>query len=217
MHVTSFPLRTSVAVTVRLKFPAPLLVLLNVGKESWAWGVPPDHPQRYCRLVLFTDCTEHVRLPDGLSVQRQSWSSITLKIKSLNQHSYGVKTMHLQYFEGTPKEKWKHRHCHLVVTYSTAHKPINDFRQRAKLKSQNMLQTRWKNTCTSHTINIYSYALFELFLCLLVAQCARINASLTGLCICYIKNSSVGFPKGLITKCPLCSWLWDSLSPASEV
>lgn len=36
MHVTVFPLRLSAAVTVRLKFPAPLLVLLNAGKESWA-------------------------------------------------------------------------------------------------------------------------------------------------------------------------------------
>lgn len=71
MHVTVFPLRLSEAATVRLKFPAPLLLLLSAGKDSWAGGVPPDHKQRYCRLTLFTDCTEHAGLADGLSVQRE--------------------------------------------------------------------------------------------------------------------------------------------------
>lgn len=70
MHVTVSPLRLFDAVTVRLKFPAPLLVLLRAGKESWACGVPPDHQQWYCRSTLFTDCTVHTGLPGGRSVQR---------------------------------------------------------------------------------------------------------------------------------------------------
>lgn len=45
MHVTVFPLRLSEAVTVRLKFPTPLLVLLSAGKDRWACGVPPGQWQ----------------------------------------------------------------------------------------------------------------------------------------------------------------------------
>lgn len=76
MHVTVFLLRLSEAVTVRLKFPAPLLVLLSTGKESWACGVPPGHQQWYCRSTLVTDCTEHIGLPGGLSVQRENMIDI---------------------------------------------------------------------------------------------------------------------------------------------
>lgn len=70
MHWIVFPFRLSDALTVKLKFPAPLLELLSSGKDSWACGVPPTHPQWYCRLMAFTDCTEHSGLPTGRSVPR---------------------------------------------------------------------------------------------------------------------------------------------------
>lgn len=71
MHVTVFPSRSGEAVKVKLRFPAPL-VLLSAGKESWACGAPPTHRQWYCRSTLFTDCREHVGTPGGFSVQREN-------------------------------------------------------------------------------------------------------------------------------------------------
>lgn len=79
MHVTVFPLRLFEAVTARLKVPAPLLVLLSAGKESWACGLPPDHKQWYCRVTLFSACTEHLGLPDGISVPKRKLIIIIVK------------------------------------------------------------------------------------------------------------------------------------------
>lgn len=54
---------------VRLKSPAPLVVLVKAGKDSRASGVPPGHLQWNCRSTFpFTALTEHSGLAVGLSV-----------------------------------------------------------------------------------------------------------------------------------------------------
>lgn len=75
MQVTGFPSRVFTAVTFRLKIAAPLLELLKTGKESCAWGLPANHWQWYCNSVLFTDCTEHTGVPNGLSVEKDLGSN----------------------------------------------------------------------------------------------------------------------------------------------
>lgn len=71
-------------------------------------------------------------------------------------------------------------------------------------------------SCSSHTINLQTDALPALLSGLLVARYAGVRASLTGLQLRQVKDSSTGTGEALTSEDPLSSGPWEALSRAGE-